>query len=121
MIPDLDSQALCTRMDAARRWLTREVTACYTIYLMPNEPSYSPFAKSPTARISRVEPLFDFVRGSDRAPMSCELRFHGESFGWEALLFERGELFASHGGFVTRALAVQWAVEERRFLETTGV
>jgi len=25
------------------------------------------------------EPLFTFVRASDQAPMSCELRFHGES------------------------------------------
>jgi len=25
------------------------------------------------------EVLFEFVRASDRAPMSCELRFHGES------------------------------------------
>jgi hypothetical protein len=24
--------------------------------------------------------------------MSCVLRFHGESYGWEALFFERGEL-----------------------------
>jgi hypothetical protein len=40
------------------------------------------------------EPLFTFVRASDRAPMSCELRFHGE-YGWEAQFLERGELFAS--------------------------
>ena len=38
------------------------------------------------------ELLFEFVRGSDGAPMSCELRFHGESYGWEAQFFERGEL-----------------------------
>jgi hypothetical protein len=37
------------------------------------------------------EPLFAFVRASDRAPMSCELRFHGESYGWEVQFFERGE------------------------------
>jgi hypothetical protein len=37
---------------------------------------------------------------SDQAPMSCELRFHGESFGWEAQFLERGELFASRGAFV---------------------
>ena len=30
------------------------------------------------------ERLFEFVRASDKAPMSCELRFHGESYGWEA-------------------------------------
>jgi hypothetical protein len=34
--------------------------------------------------------------------MSCELRFHGESFGWEAQFLERGALFYSRGGFVLR-------------------
>ena len=33
--------------------------------------------------------LFEFVRVSDQAPMSGELRFHGESYGWEALIRER--------------------------------
>jgi len=26
-------------------------------------------------------------------PMTCELRFNGESYGWEAQFLERGELF----------------------------
>ena len=70
------------------------------------------------ARVPRLgEVLFAFVRASDRAPMSCELRFHGESFGWEAQFLERGVLFYSHGGFVTRAQAVQWAELERQALE----
>jgi hypothetical protein len=51
--------------------------------------------------------------------MSCELKFHGESYGCEALFLERGELFASHGGFVTQALAVQWADAERKAIEKT--
>jgi hypothetical protein len=63
--------------------------------------------------LRRRELLFEFVRASDRAPMSCELRFNGESYGWEAVFYERGELLISHGGFVTRALAVQWAEGER--------
>jgi hypothetical protein len=37
------------------------------------------------------ELLFEFVRASDRAPMSCELRFQGESYDWEALFFESGD------------------------------
>jgi hypothetical protein len=49
--------------------------------------------------------------------MPCELRFHGESYGWEALFLERGELFASHGGFVTKALAMPWAEAERTAIE----
>jgi len=45
--------------------------------------------------------------------MSVSLRFHGESYGWEAQILERGDLLFSRGGFVTRALAVQWAERER--------
>ena len=63
------------------------------------------------------EPLFTFVRASDRAPMSCELRFRGESYGWEVQFLERGELFASRGGFALRELAVQWAEQEGKWIE----
>jgi hypothetical protein len=49
--------------------------------------------------------------------MSCELRFHGESFGWEAQFFYRGDLEYSLGAFITRAAAVQWAEEERWAME----
>jgi hypothetical protein len=64
------------------------------------------------------ELLFECVRASDRAPMSCELRFHGESFGWETQFFERGELFASRGAFVTRKAVIAWAEEERKAMES---
>jgi hypothetical protein len=75
----------------------------------------------PPARLPRPgEPLFTFVRVSDQAPMSCELRFQGESYGWEAQFLERGELLYAHGGFVTRALAVQWAEEERQAFQHGG-
>lgn len=71
----------------------------------------------PPARQPRPgEPLFAFVRSSDRAPMSCELRFHGESWGWEAQFYERGEFLIGRR-FVTRSLAVQWADEERKAIE----
>ena len=77
-----------------------------------NHPSLPPRVPRPG------ELLFEFIRGSDRAPMSCEFRFHGESYGWEAqFLVERGELSHSHGGFTTRAAAVQWANEERKAIE----
>jgi hypothetical protein len=46
--------------------------------------------------------------------MSCELRFNGESYGWEVQILERGEIFVCRGGFVTRALAMQWAERERK-------
>ena len=50
--------------------------------------------------------------------MSCELRFHGESFGWEAQFLERGEPFLSRGAFVTKAEAVRWAEKMRRAMES---
>jgi hypothetical protein len=46
-----------------------------------------------------------------------ELRFHGESFGWEAQFLVRGVLFSSHGAFVTREAAIRWADEERKAIE----
>jgi hypothetical protein len=64
------------------------------------------------------ELLFEFVRVSDQAPMPCELRFHGESYGWEAQFLERGELLLSRGAFVTRAVAVRWAEEMRHAMES---
>lgn len=82
---------------------------------MTDEPFYSPTCKPAPAR---VELLFEFVRASDQAPMSCELRFHGESYGWEAQFLKRGHLVFSRGAFVTRALAVQWAELERAAMES---
>ena len=70
----------------------------------------------------KAETLFEFIRASDRAPMSCELKFHGESYGWEAIFLVRGELFASHGGFMTRGAAVGWAERQRlAFCQTNSV
>jgi hypothetical protein len=81
-----------------------------------DDPFYSPNRVAPPRQPTLGERLFAFVRGSDRAPMSCELRFHGESYGWEVQFFERDEFLCGRGAFVTRALAVHWAEEERRAL-----
>ena len=68
----------------------------------------------------RDERLFVFVRASDGMPMAVDLRFNGESHGWEVRLIELLEdveeavLFTSRGGFVTKAAAVQWAEEQRK-------
>ena len=81
------------------------------------------FHNSPQAPPRQPKPgerLFEFVRLSDRAPMSAELRFHGESYGWETQFFERGELVWAHGAFLTREGAIRWAEDERRRLETQG-
>jgi hypothetical protein len=47
---------------------------------------------------------------------SAELRFHGESYGWEAMLLRRGELFASRR-FIEKRQAAQWAEDDRKELE----
>ena len=83
--------------------------------MMSDDPFYTPGLKPAAPRTPRVgELLFEFVRASDRAPMSCELFFHGESYGWEARFMIRGQLFASHGAFPMRAGAIEWAEEERK-------
>jgi hypothetical protein len=64
------------------------------------------------------ELLFEFVRASDHVPMTCELRFHGESWGWEAEIRERGELFVIRGAFTTREAAIRWADEMRKAMES---
>jgi len=60
------------------------------------------------------ELLFEFIRSSSGAMWRCELRFHGETYGWEVQFIERGELVFGHGAFVTRQLAVAWAEHERK-------
>ena len=71
----------------------------------------------PPARLPRPgEPLFAFVRASDQAPMACELRFHGESWGWEAQFFDRGEFLIGRR-FDTRNQALQWAELERQAID----
>lgn len=52
--------------------------------------------------------------------MSCELRFYGESYGWEAQFLECGELLCARGGFVMHAAAIAWAEEERQAIKTTA-
>jgi hypothetical protein len=85
---------------------------------MADEDWYKPHRPpAPPRQPNAGELLFEFVRYSDRAPMACELRFHGESYGWEVQFLERGELFASRGAFPTREQAVQWAKTELYVIE----
>jgi hypothetical protein len=79
---------------------------------------FQPDYRFPERKPAPGELLFEFVRASDRASMSCELRFHGESFGWEAQLLARGELHVSRGAFPTRAAAVAWADGMRKAMES---
>ena len=60
------------------------------------------------------EPLWSF-RSADHHIWSCELRYHGE-FGVEAQILKDGELLIGRR-FDMKALAVQWAEEERKAIE----
>ena len=83
---------------------------------MTEEPFYSPKHVIPKRQPQPGELLCEFVRGSDGAPMSIELRAHGENL-FEVQLLERGEFYRSRSGFATRALAVNWAELERESME----
>jgi len=63
------------------------------------------------------ELLFEFVRERDHKHFRCELRFHGESYGWEAQFLVGIELLYAHGGFITRAGAIRWAERERKMIQ----
>jgi hypothetical protein len=54
--------------------------------------------------------------GASTSPGGCELRFHGESYGWEAQILRNGELFAGQR-FVLRRMAEAWAEAERKLLK----
>jgi hypothetical protein len=84
---------------------------------MTDDPFYAPNrTPSPPGQPQPGERLFEFFRGHDR--FRCELRDNGD-FGIEAQFFENEELFFSRR-FETRALAVQWAEEERKAIEKGG-
>ena len=77
------------------------------------DPFYSPNAKpSPPHVPRRGEPLWS-VRVND-VTWEAELRYHGE-YGVEPQILRQGEL-AIGRRFDTRALAAQWADEERKTL-----
>jgi len=52
----------------------------------------------------------------DHVTWSCELRFHGESYGWEAQILRDGDLVIGRR-FLLRSGATDWADAERRCLE----
>ena len=44
--------------------------------------------------------------------MTCELRFNGKSYGWEAIFKNDRELFMARGGFAMKTEALAWARDE---------
>lgn len=83
---------------------------------MSDEPFYSPKYQPPPKTAPRPgELLFEFVRESDRRHFRCELRYHGEH-GVEAQFYVAGDFLIGRR-FDTRALAVEWAGDERTHIE----
>jgi hypothetical protein len=72
----------------------------------PNRPPAPPRQPQPEVR------LFEFLHGHDR--YLVELRDHG-AYDVEAQFWQNEEFWYSRR-FETRALAIQWAEEERNFL-----
>jgi hypothetical protein len=82
-----------------------------------NEPAwYSPDRKPRPPRTSRPpdETLWSIV--VNRVVWSCELRFCGEDYGWDARLTQGGEFFRSHR-FVRHDEAERWAAVRRIDIE----
>jgi hypothetical protein len=72
----------------------------------------------PAPRVRRPgETLWTLRR--DHVTWSCELRFHGESVGWEAQTLRDGELVIGRT-FLLRRMAEAWAAEERQYREMGG-
>lgn len=80
---------------------------------MSDEPFYTPGKKptpQPHYRPEIVEWLWEVRK--DHVTWSCDLRFHGESYGWEAMILRDGDLAISRR-FALKAVAAQWAEFER--------
>jgi len=77
-------------------------------FYRPNRPAPAPRQPKPG------EPIWSLRH--EHVTWSCELRFHAESWGWEAQILHEGELVIGQR-FALRQVAEQWADEERKHLE----
>ena len=94
--------------------MTHPVTHRTTIALVPDEPFYKP-NRTPRPQRKPVpgEFLWELRRGP--ASWSGELRFHGDSYGWETQILRDGELVIGRR-FPVREQAVDWAEKQRQKL-----
>jgi len=84
--------------------------------MMSDSPFYAPNRATAPRQPTPGERLFEFLRGHDR--FLCELRDHG-AYRIEAQFWQNEEFVYSRR-FETRALAVQWAEEERKAIAAEG-
>lgn len=84
---------------------------------MADEPFYTP-GKKPTPikhyRPESTERLWEIRK--DHVTWSADLRFHGESYGWESMILRDGELVIGRR-FVIKTAAIAWANEQRADIE----
>jgi hypothetical protein len=82
---------------------------------MADEPFYAPNRRPPPPRVARPgEAIWSIL--VSHVTWSCELRFHGESVGWEAQILRDGDLVIART-FTVRAVAEAWALGERGDIE----
>jgi len=55
----------------------------------------------------------------DHVNWTCELKFHGESYGWEAQIYRETD-FRIGRRFILREEAIGWAEQERQDIEKGG-
>jgi hypothetical protein len=85
---------------------------------MSDEPFYRPNYPGRARRSSTPgEPLWTLRH--EHVTWSCELRFHGESWGWEAEILRDGELVIGQH-FALRQMAEAWAEAEWQIREKGG-
>ena len=75
---------------------------------MSGEPFYTPGKKQTPPKHywpESSERLWEIRK--DHATWSADLRFHGESYGWEAMILRDGDLVISQR-FALKAIAVEW-------------
>ena len=76
---------------------------------------WNPRTPPPAATRRPSEPLWN-VR-HNHITWSTELRFQGESYGWETTILRDGELFVAHGAFPLKGDAIRWAEEQQQEAE----
>ena len=82
---------------------------------MADEPFYSPHAKPSPPRVPKPGEVL-WTLHKDHIIWSCELRFHGESSGWEAQILRMAISFSART-FQLREVTLAWAASERTDIE----
>ena len=85
--------------------------------MSPQEPFYSPNAKLAPARQPKPGEHVWSLRKAERR-VDCELRFHGESYGWECQCLYNGDLALPNGNCALRDAPAYSSMIRRIVLRT---